>query len=114
MDNIELEREKRITIQSAAMSVTGMQSHRLRANSIIDTPPILVRLYTGHVDFNIEVERALHVLDGPVLVLYAGSGIQSQMITVDRQMRRYNVPRLSFINKMDKYVCFPSNPVLFL
>ena len=117
MDHMDLEKEKGITIASAATTVTwqGIDHKGItfaegidkecRIN-LIDTP--------GHVDFTVEVERSLRVLDGAILVLCSVAGVQSQSITVDRQMKRYAVPRMAFLNKMDRMGANPHKGVAAL
>ncbi|TMQ06990.1 MAG: elongation factor G [Deltaproteobacteria bacterium] len=108
MDSMELERERGITIQSAATYCQWPPAERPRGVMPVPSSPIKAQHHIniidtpGHVDFTIEVERSLRVLDGAIMVLCGVAGVQSQSYTVDRQMRRYKVPRIAFVNKLDR------------
>src|SRR6516225_3065119 len=94
MDWMEQERERGITITSAATTASWKRFDKKYRINIIDTP--------GHVDFTVEVERSLRVLDGAVAIFDAVAGVQPQSETVWRQADKYKVPRIAFINKMDR------------
>lgn len=99
LDHDPQEQDRGITIRTATASCTW-EGHRL---DLVDTP--------GHIDFTIEVERALRVVDGAVLVLCAVAGVQAQTHTVERQMARYGVPRIAFVNKCDREGADPARVV---